>query len=80
MQNIKKARIRSVIIELFSERIFINESQAAKHLNISRYYIRKSLKEKVVVKNNLGENCAFFYNFKGINCKQVLKNYEVQEN
>lgn len=76
MQNLKKARVRSMIIELYSQKVFINESQAAKYLNISRYYIRKSLKDKVIVNNRLGENCAFFYNFKGIDCKQILVNYK----
>lgn len=68
-------RIRTQIIELGSEKVFINESVAAKMLNISRYYIRRSLEEKIPV-NDL----MFAYFSYGMNIKDLKDFYEQNYN
>jgi hypothetical protein len=68
-------RVRTVIIELFTEKAFPNELQASNTLNISRYYIRESIKYKIRVKNALGEKCAFAPYYFGMDVKEILKIY-----
>ena len=63
------------MMELFSGDIFINESQAARTLNISRYYVRMSLKEKKIVFNRLNEKCAFVYCSHGMDQKKLLEDF-----
>jgi hypothetical protein len=46
-------RRRNEIIELTTEKRFPNELQAEKALNISRYYIRISLKKQIPVKGKM---------------------------
>jgi len=70
-----RTRRRKAIMELFSEKAFPNELQASTALNISRYYIRESLKNKLRVKNAIGEKCAFCIYYFGMNPKELLKNY-----
>jgi hypothetical protein len=62
-------------MELYSKRAFANELQASKNLNLSRYYIRKSLKNQKIVKNNINESCAFSYYFFGMDPEKVLEIY-----
>jgi hypothetical protein len=69
-------RVRSPIMELYSGRAFANELQASQSLNLSRYYIRLSLKNKKIVLNELKENCAFSSYFFGMDTKQILNLYE----
>jgi hypothetical protein len=69
------ARLRSPIIELFSGKAYPNELQASQSINISRYYIRESIKNKIIVKNRLHERCAFSPYYFGMDFKEVLKIY-----
>jgi hypothetical protein len=68
-------RMRSPIIELFSDKAFSSELQASRFFNISRYYIRNSLKDLKIVKNKLKEDCAFSPYYFGMDTKEVLKRY-----
>jgi hypothetical protein len=63
-------------MELYTGKAFSNELQASQSLNISRYYIRLSLKEKKIVFNNLGERCAFTHYFFGMGTEQILALYK----
>ena len=46
-----KNRRRSEIIELNSEKRYMNELMASNELSISRYYIRKSLNNHIPIRN-----------------------------
>lgn len=46
-------RRRKDIIDLETEKVYINESSAASELGISRYYIHKSIIDRVPVKGKM---------------------------
>jgi hypothetical protein len=64
-------RRRTEIICLNTGERFINESFAEKILDISRYYIRKSLKEHVPVKGDK----MFAHYYYGMNIEEVKNIY-----
>jgi hypothetical protein len=68
-------RLRSPIIELYSGRAFPNELQASQFFNISRYYIRDSIKNSHIVRNEIREKCAFATYYFGIDTKSRLDFY-----
>jgi hypothetical protein len=44
-------RIRQQIIDLDTKKVYLNETEAEKDLGLSRYYIHKSLKKRIMVMN-----------------------------
>jgi hypothetical protein len=68
-------RLRSPIVELYSGRAFPNELQASQYFNISRYHIRDSMKNSLIVRNKLREKCAFATYYFGMDIKSRLSSY-----
>ena len=64
-------RRRNEIIELTSGERYLNESLAESKLNISRYYIRKSLKEQIPTKNDY----MFSYYHYGMDVDRLKETY-----
>jgi len=69
-------RIRNQIIDLSTGIKYINESVAESNLGISRYFIRKSLKEEVPVKNDL----MFAYYSYGMDIDNMIETYKQNYN
>jgi hypothetical protein len=70
-------RIRKQIIDLTTGKTYMNESMAEKHLNVSRYYIHKSLEEKCPVGEK--DDIMFAYYSYGMNIEDV-KDFYLQNN
>jgi hypothetical protein len=63
-------RMRQQIVDLNTGKIYINESMAEKQSGISRYYIHKSLIERIPI----GENMFAYYSY-GMNVDQLKEIY-----
>jgi hypothetical protein len=69
----KKNRMRQQIIDLNSGKVYMNESMAESDLGVSRYFIRKSLKEQIPV----GGSYMFAYYSYGMDIED-LKTFYMQ--
>lgn len=67
----KNKRRRQEIIDLDTGKRYINESSVAEDLNLSRYYVHKSLTKKIACKNKM-----FAYYTAGISIEDLKKLYE----
>jgi len=65
-------RLRHQIIDLNTLKVYMNESMIEKELGISRYYVRKSLKEYIPVKGNK----MFSYYSYGMDIDYIKNVYE----
>jgi hypothetical protein len=70
-QLITVNRIRQQIIDLDTKKVYLNETQAEKELNISRYYIHKSLEKRIIVMNK-----KFAYYSYGMDVENLKDFYE----
>jgi hypothetical protein len=68
---LKNERRRQEIIDLDTGKKYLNESSVAEDLNLSRYFVHKSLTQRIACKGKM-----FAYYTIGINIEDLKKLYE----